>query len=71
VLRVANMGPDRAFLGRCVGGADYDFTELVGPSSPLYLELGPTRTRRVDVGEFVNEGISPLRSPLDQHRGAR
>jgi hypothetical protein len=57
LLRVDNSGPSLAFLGRRVSGANYDCTELVGPGSPRYLELGPTRTRRVDVEELANEGV--------------
>lgn len=64
MLRVDNEGPSLAFLGRRVSGASYECTELVGPGSPRYLEAGPRRTRRVDVEELVNVGVSPLRSPL-------
>lgn len=65
VLRVANTGAGRAFLGRRVSGATYECTELVGPGSPRYLELEPARTCRVDVEELVNEGVFPSRGPLD------
>lgn len=65
VLRVANTGPGRAFLGRRVSGAKYECTELVGPGSPRYIELEPARTRRVDLEELVNEGVFPSRGPLD------
>ena len=65
VLRVANTGAGRAFLGRRVSDATYECTEVVGPGSPLYLELEPARTRRVDVEELVNEGVFPSCGPLD------
>jgi serine/threonine protein phosphatase PrpC len=63
VLRVANTGAGRAFLGRRVSGANYECTELVGPGAPRYLE--PARTRRVDVEELVNKGVFLSRGPLD------
>jgi hypothetical protein len=65
VLRVANTGAGRAFLGRRVSGANYECTEIVGPGAPRYLELEPARTRRVDVEELVNEGVFLSRGPLD------
>jgi hypothetical protein len=69
VLRVANTGASRAFLGRRgVRGAatTYECTELVGPGSPRYHEPSePARTRRVDVEELVEEGMFPTRGPLD------
>ena len=65
MLRVANTGPGRAFLGRRVSGANYECTELVGPGTPRYLELDePARARRVDVEELI-EGAFPSRGPLD------
>ncbi|KAH8990008.1 hypothetical protein EDB86DRAFT_2831311 [Lactarius hatsudake] len=65
VLRVANTGAARAFLGRRMSGATYECTELVGPSFPRYLELETTRSHRVDVEELVSEGVFPSRGPLD------
>ncbi|KAI9436240.1 hypothetical protein H4582DRAFT_463871 [Lactarius indigo] len=66
VLRVANTGPGRPFLGfRAASNAAYEGTELVEPSSPRYLELEPARAHRVDVEELVNEGVFPSRGPLD------
>ncbi|KAI9436243.1 hypothetical protein H4582DRAFT_1965290 [Lactarius indigo] len=65
VLRVANTGPGRAFLGRRASGTTHECTELVGPGSPRYLELEPARAHRVDVEELVNEGVFPSRGPLD------
>jgi hypothetical protein len=67
VLRVANTGSGRAFLGRRVSGADYECTELVGPGTPRYLEHEhePARTRRVGVEELVDEGVFPSRGLLD------
>ncbi|KAI9437059.1 hypothetical protein BJY52DRAFT_1230261 [Lactarius psammicola] len=65
VLRVANTGAGRAFLGRRVSCTTYECTELVGHGSPRYLELEPARSHRVDVEELVNEGVFPSRGPLD------
>ncbi|KAH9019167.1 hypothetical protein EDB85DRAFT_582561 [Lactarius pseudohatsudake] len=65
VLRVANTGAGRAFLGRRMSGPTYECTELVGPGSPRYLELETTRSHRVDVEELVSEGVFPSRGPLD------
>ena len=65
MLRVANTGRGRAFLGRRVSGANYECTELVGPGSPRYIELEAAPTHRVDVEELVNEGVFPSRGPLD------
>ncbi|KAH9069357.1 hypothetical protein EDB83DRAFT_2314394 [Lactarius deliciosus] len=65
VLRVANTGAARAFLGRRMSSATYECTELVGPGSPRYLELETTRSNRVDMEELVNEGVFPSRGPLD------
>ena len=68
MLRVANSGAGRAYLGRRVRGVAtiYECTELVGSGSPRYLEPSePARTRRVDVEELVDEGVFPTRGPLD------
>jgi hypothetical protein len=64
MLRVANTGPCRAFLGRRVSGANYECMELIGPGSPRYLELEPARTRWMDAEELVNEGVIPSPVPL-------
>lgn len=65
LLRVANTGAGRAFLGRRVSDVKYECVELVGPGAPRYHELEPARTRTVDVEELVNEGVFPSRGPLD------
>ncbi|KAH8990006.1 hypothetical protein EDB86DRAFT_3104202 [Lactarius hatsudake] len=65
VLRVANTGTGRTFLGRRMSGLTYECTELIGPGSPRYLELETTRSHRVDVEELVSEGVFPSRGPLD------
>jgi hypothetical protein len=65
VPRVANTGLGRAFLGRRVGGVNFYCTALVGPGSPRYLEVKLARTHRVNLEEFVNEGIIPSQGRLD------
>ncbi|KAH9036279.1 hypothetical protein EDB84DRAFT_1483149 [Lactarius hengduanensis] len=65
VLRVANTGAGRAFLGRRMSGPTYECTDSVGRGSLRCLELETTRSHRVDVEELVSEGVFPSRGPLD------
>ncbi|KAI0294290.1 hypothetical protein B0F90DRAFT_1758022 [Multifurca ochricompacta] len=62
VLRIANTGAGRAFLGRRVGN-DYECEEIAGSGTAQYFE--PERSRVIEVDELVDEGVFPLRSSLD------
>jgi hypothetical protein len=57
VLRVANAGAGRAFLGRRVGGSGsdrYECRELAGSGAPRYIPFRPDEPSRArDVEEFI------------------
>jgi hypothetical protein len=63
VLRVANTGAGRAFLGRRVGSG-YECREVFGSGAVRHIE--PVQSRAIDVEELVDGGVVlPSRGFLD------
>jgi hypothetical protein len=62
VLRIANTGAGRAFLGRRVGDS-HECREIAGSCAVRYLE--PVQSRAIDVEELVDEGLFTSRGFLD------
>ncbi|KAI0255219.1 hypothetical protein BJV78DRAFT_1151656 [Lactifluus subvellereus] len=62
VLRIANTGTGRAFLGRRMGD-NHECREIAGSCAVRYLE--PVQSRAIDVEELVDEGLFPPRGFLD------
>jgi hypothetical protein len=66
VLRVANAGAGRAFLGRRVGSAGHhECRELARSGAPWYLVKADVQSRAQNVEELVGADVFPSRGSLD------
>jgi hypothetical protein len=66
VLRVANAGAGRAFLGRRVGSAGHhECRELARSGAPRYVLRADVQSRAQDVEELVGGDVFPSRGSLD------
>ncbi|KAH9961033.1 hypothetical protein BC827DRAFT_1204563 [Russula dissimulans] len=65
VLRIANAGAGRAFLGRRVGNGHHECRELAGSGTARYLLDRDAQSRARDVEELVGGSVFPSRGSLD------